>query len=275
MTQIPSGTSPPSTPSNPASSDTGSPLSAPYLGSPSPTDHPHTVSDAGSTLPAVGTAGGLATSDFDDGFADAVPFQALALRINRSRGFYQLEGDEDERSSVVIIPRAARTNKQYYGLPYDPKTPHEPSCSSPDGINGYGWIDAAAQEDVRVRACQTCPRTGYGAGSCDDLRVLLAYDIAKHTPVLVYFKNAEINARKGVFTLAVNRMRTLGSRATDAAFVLGFTPGDGPYSNVTIDVTPATDHVTPSEHADLTALLDAAWPAWKASLDAKANDLRS
>lgn len=283
MTQIPSETTgtPSSSVSSEASSSSGeaqtpqqfhdSQIQAPFLGSSVQSDE---TSQSRAVAVTTGGGGGLATIE-EDGFADSVPFQALALKINRSRGFYQLDGDERERTEVLLIPRAARTHKSYFGLPYDPKTPHEPSCASPDGVYGHGWVDSAQQDDVKVRTCATCVRKGYGAGNCDDLKVLFAYDIELQVPVLCYFKNAETSPRNGVFTLAVNRMRTLAPRAVDTVFKLGFTPGDGPYSKVTIDVAPIADKLPEDKHAEVTALLDAGWAAWRADLDARATELRA
>jgi len=218
----------------------------------------------------------LAITNYDDGFSDSVPFQALVLRINRSKGVYLLEGDADERDEVFLVPRGSAPAKSYYGLPYDPKTPHEASCSSPDGKLGYGWIDASAQDDSRVRSCVSCPRRGYGAGTCDDLQTLLAYDVGKHTPVLITFKNAEINPRRGVFTLAVNRMRTLGLKPTDSVFRLTFGKADGPYFNVRIDVLPIADANLPDGKADeITTLLDNCWHPYRESIAADAASLQA
>lgn len=222
------------------------------------------------------TSSALATTDYDDGFSDSVPFQALTLRINRSKGVYLLEGDADERDEVFLIPRGSSPAKSYYGLPYDPKTPHEASCASPDGKLGYGWIDASAQDDVQVRSCVSCPRRGYGAGTCDDLQTLLAYDIGKHTPVLITFKNAEINPRRGVFTLAVNRMRTLGLRPTDSVFRLSFGKADGPYFNVQIDVLPIADAKLPEDKVDeIASLLDNCWTPYREGIAADASQLHA
>ena len=284
MTQIPSETTgtPSSSPSSEAVTSSAEAQTQPQYHE-SQIQGPYLSSSAGSgatsssSAVAVSTAGaaGLATTDEDDGFTDSVPFQALSLKINRSRGFYQLDGDERERTEVLLIPRAARTHKSYFGLPYDPKTPHEPSCASPDGVYGFGWVDAALQDDVKVRTCATCIRKGYGAGACDDLKVLFGYDLELQVPVLVYFKNAETSAKNGVFTLAVNRMRTLAPRAVDTMFKLGFTPGDGPYSKVTIDVAPIGDKLPTDKHAEVAALLDAGWAAWKADLESRGAELRA
>ena len=196
----PSPTTPPTDPAI-------DPLQIPSLPTPPglvPADAAFPVSVTTSSLAELSPAAELATiDDYDDGFSDSVPFQALALRINRSKGIIVLEGDAEERESVFLVPRGSQLSKSYYGMPYDPKTPHEASCASPDGKTGYGWIDADAQDDVHTRSCLNCQRRGFGAGTCDDLQTLLAYDVEKSTPVLVTFKNAEINQRRGVFTLAV------------------------------------------------------------------------
>jgi len=249
----------------------GSPIQGPYLQS---GEFVTSNTKTSSSVPAVTQAAGLpATSDYDDGFSESVPFQALNLRINRSKGVFQLEGDEDLRSEVLLIPRAARTHKQYFGLPYDPKTPHEPSCSSPDGNIGYGWVDPQTQQ-VSARHCSTCPRKGYGAGSCDDLKVLFAYDIEKQVPVLVQFKNAECSPRNGVFTMAVNRMRTMGARAVDTVFKVSFVEADGPYSKVAIDVIKGEGVVPPELLAEVTPMLDAGWIAWREALEFRTNEIK-
>ncbi len=275
----------PNTPSPSAShtppysaSDVVDPINLPGAVHPAP-DVPSATPPAlaPSSLPAP-TQGSheLATTNYDDGFSDSVPFQALNLRINRSKGVYLLEGDADERSEVFLIPRGSAPAKSYYGLPYDPKTPHEASCSSPDGKLGYGWIDAGDQTDVRARSCVSCPRRGYGAGTCDDLQTLLAYDVGKHTPVLVTFKNAEINPRRGVFTLAVNRMRTLGLRPTDSVFRLTFGKADGPYYNVQIDVLPIADAGLPADKvAEISALLDNCWTPYRDGIAADAAQIHA
>ncbi|NDA65262.1 MAG: hypothetical protein EB141_00470 [Verrucomicrobia bacterium] len=244
------------------------PLQIPSLPLPPGMTAPSVDSSVGVTtnsLVAQSPGAELATTDaYDDGFSDSVPFQALALRINRSKGVFVLEGDAEERDEIYLIPRGSQATKSYYGLPYDPKTPHEASCASPDGKIGFGWIDADAQDDVRSRSCLACPRRGFGAGTCDDLQTLLAYDVAKATPVLVTFKNAEINPRRGVFTLAVNRMRTMGLKPTDSVFKLSMARADGPYYNVQIDVRPIADAKLPDGTADeITNLLDACWFAYR------------
>lgn len=224
------------------------------------------------------TTGGaeLATTNYDDGFSDSVPFQALALRINRSKGAFVLEGDAEDRSEVFLIPRGSASGKSYYGLPYDPKTPHEASCASPDGKIGYGWISPDEQDDIKARACAACPRRGYGAGTCDDLQTLLAYDVEKQTPVLVTFKNAEINPRRGVFTLAVNRMRTMGLKPTDSIFRMTFGKADGPYYNVQIDVKPVAEASLPDgKAAEIASLLDNCWSPYREAQLADAASLAS
>ena len=225
------------------------------------------IHNAESSLPVVHSDLAL-----DDGFGDSVPFQALALRINRSKGHFTLEGDPEDRTEVYLIPRGSQPGKAYFGLPYDPKTPHDPSCSSPDGKHGYGWIDAANQSDVQVRACAACPRKGFGAGTCDDLQTLLAYDVGKDQPVLVTFKNVEINPRKGAFTLAVNRMRSMGLKPTDAVFKLSFVATDGPYSAVQIEVA-KNDALPADKHAEVQAVLDNCWVAFKTGAQQDAAEL--
>jgi hypothetical protein len=216
----------------------------------------------------------LATTNYDDGFSESVPFQALALRINRSKGAFLLEGDAEDRAEVYLIPRGSASQKSYYGLPYDPKTPHEASCASPDGKVGYGWIDPEQQTELKARACASCPRRGFGAGTCDDLQTLLAYDVEKQTPVLVTFKNAEINPRRGVFTLAVNRMRTMGLKPTDCIFKLSFGKADGPYYNVQIDVKPVADAGLPDGKAhEIAELLDNCWQPYREAQIADAGAL--
>lgn len=270
-------TTPPAEPTTPSESTTdtaevGSPIQGPYLQVASPTV---LSTPDSSSVPAVTQAAQVpaVTGDYDDGFSESVPFQALNLRINRSKGVFQLEGDEEVRSEVLLIPRAARTNKQYFGLPYDPKTPHEPSCSSPDGNIGYGWVDAETQA-VAARHCATCPRKGYGAGSCDDLKVLFAYDIEKQVPVLVQFKNAECSPRNGVFTMAVNRMRTMGARAVDTVFKVSFVEADGPYSKVAIDVIKGDGIVPDGLLAEVSPMLDAGWMAWREALEFRASEIK-
>ena len=267
--------SPTTASSAPAADD---PIQLPGATAPPPSEPtaPATAPEPHSLAVPPASSHALATTDYDDGFSDSVPFQALTLRINRSKGVYVLEGDADERDEVFLIPRGSSPAKSYYGLPYDPKTPHEASCASPDGKLGYGWIDAAEQDDVRVRSCVSCPRRGYGAGTCDDLQTLLAYDVGKHTPVLVTFKNAEINPRRGVFTLAVNRMRTLGLRPTDSVFRLSFGKADGPYFNVQIDVVPIADAKLPDGKVDeIAALLDNCWTPYREGLAADAGQLHA
>lgn len=272
-------TTSPSPSPTPASSDpaTDDPIQLPGATDPNPDEATATPAAPAhnSLVVPPATSSALATTDYDDGFSDSVPFQALNLRINRSKGVYLLEGDADERDEVFLIPRGSAPAKSYYGLPYDPKTPHEASCASPDGKLGYGWIDASQQDDVRARSCVSCPRRGYGAGTCDDLQTLLAYDVGKHTPVLVTFKNAEINPRRGVFTLAVNRMRTLGLRPTDSVFRLSFGKADGPYFNVQIDVLPIADAKLPDGKVDeIALLLDNCWAPYRESISADAAQLQ-
>jgi len=268
----PSPTTPPTDPAI-------DPLQIPSLPTPPGLIHQDGVFPASATtssLAELSPAGELATiDDYDDGFSDSVPFQALSLRINRSKGIIVLEGDAEERESVFLVPRGSQLSKSYYGMPYDPKTPHEASCASPDGKTGYGWIDADAQDDVHTRSCLNCQRRGFGAGTCDDLQTLLAYDVEKSTPVLVTFKNAEINQRRGVFTLAVNRMRTMGLKPTDCVFKLSLTRADGPYYSVQIDVKPIAGTVPDEQHAEISALLDSCWVAYKGAAAAAANALTS
>lgn len=209
----------------------------------------------------------------DDGFAQSVPFQALNLRINRSKGEFQLEGDTSARAEVYLVPRGSVAGKSYYGLPYDPKTPHDPSCQSPDGTVGYGWIDVEDQT-ARPRKCATCPRKGFGAGTCDDLQTLLAFDVERQVPVLVTVKNAEINPRKGVFTLAVNRMRSLGLKPTEVVFKLSFVPGDGPYSLLQIDVQPIAETLSPETQRQIVDTLNNCWAPFKQAQDAEAAELQ-
>jgi hypothetical protein len=225
---------------------------------------PATVDASSPSLPVAYT--------HDDGFGDSVPFQALALRINRSKGVLVLEGDPADRTEVYLIPRGSQPGKAYFGLKYDPKTPHDPSCASPDGKHGYGWIDADNQSDVKVRACASCPRQGFGAGSCDDLQTLLAYDVEKDQPVLVTFKNAEINPRKGAFTLAVNRMRSMGLKPTQSVFKLSFVPTDGPYSAVQIEVAKA-DAIPEDKLAEVALVLDNCWAAYRQGAQQEAAEL--
>lgn len=275
MTTPPQNTSP--EPTTTQSSPSGeadqlsSELSAPNLGAESAS-----ASATSSQLPAQMASSALATTDarLDDGFSDSVPFQALSLRINRSKGYFQLEGDQEERQDVYLVPRGTHASKQYYGLPYDPKTPHDPSCASPDGRHGYGWIDTGDQTQ-KARLCASCPRRGYGAGSCDDLQILLGYDLAKSTPVLVQLKNSEINPRKGVFTLAVNRMRTMGAKATDCVFKLSFAPTDGPYFALQIDVLKISDSdlLDPETADEIASLLDNCWVPLKQGVDTASAEL--
>ena len=275
MTTPPQNTSPPPTTTQSSSyaadDQLPSELSAPRIGADSAS-----AGETSSQLPAPAASSALATSDarLDDGFSDSVPFQALNLRINRSKGYFQLEGDQEERKDVYLVPRGTHASKQYYGLPYDPKTPHDPSCASPDARHGYGWIDQSDQTPA-PRLCATCPRRGYGAGTCDDLQILLAYDLAKSTPVLVQLKNAEINPRKGVFTLAVNRMRTMGAKATDCVFKLSFAETDGPYFALQIDVVKISDAdlLDPETADEIASLLDNCWVPLKQGVDAASAEL--
>lgn len=261
-------TSPSASPTTTATDPAVDPLQIPGAPMPPGMHVPNVVSAdaAAPSFPAVQSpAAELATIDaYDDGFSESIPFQALALRINRSKGHFVLEGDAEERDEIYLIPRGSQASKSYYGLPYDPKTPHEASCASPDGKVGFGWVDSDEQSDVRSRACISCPRRGFGAGTCDDLQTLLAYDVAKSTPVLVTFKNAEINPRRGVFTLAVNRMRTMGLKPTDCVFKLSMARADGPYYNVQIDVRPIADAKLPDDTvSSITNLLDVCWTAYR------------
>lgn len=275
MSTSPKKTNPSATSEEAPSASSTDPLQIP--GHPEHVDPTDTasVTTGGSLVASSQASAELATIDLDDGFSESVPFQALTLKINRSKGHFVLDGDADERSEVYLVPRGSQSSKSYFGLPYDPKNPHDPSCQSPDGKVGFGWIDVQNQDDIRARSCMSCPRRGYGAGTCDDHQTLLAYDVEKKVPVLISFKNAEINPRRGVFTLAVNRMRMLGARATDCVFKLSFSPTDGPYFAVQIDVTKVSDKdvIPADEHAQIAALLDSAWASFKAAANAEAGSL--
>lgn len=226
--------------------------------------NPSEVTSSGSSedLPAVIEAAGLPAELPEDGFAEAVPFKALDLRINRSKGEFWLDGDSSPRDLVTIVPRGCHRAQMFYGLPYSPNTPHEPSCQSPDGRHAYGWINKDDQTEA-PRKCMGCPRKGFGQGSCTDLMVMLAYDTERESPIMLKFQNAELNPRKGVLTLAVNRFRSMGLRPSETLLTLRFVDTDAAYKALQIDVAKAADF-----NFDLPTIqetLDVCWAAYEES----------
>lgn len=195
----------------------------------------------------------------EDGFAESVAFKALDLRINRSTGEFWLDGDPQPRNTVQLVPRGCHRAQMFYGLPYKPGDPHEPSCQSIDGKHGYGWIDLANQAN-ELRKCAGCVRKGFGGGSCTDLMVMLAYDLERDTPIMCKFQNAELNNRKGVFTLAVNRFRSMGLKPIESKLTLSFV--DVPqtaYKALVIDVEKV------ELPADVVSMMDVCWAAYEES----------
>jgi hypothetical protein len=112
-------------------------------------------------------------------------------------------------------------------------------------------------------------------GRVEHHRDEVTVDVERQVPVLVTFKNAEINPRRGVFTLAVNRMRSLGLKPTQCAFRLTFTPGDGPYSVVQIEVTPVTEILPADKLEQITQTLDNCWAPYRAAQLADAAELEA
>jgi hypothetical protein len=206
----------------------------------------------------------------DDGFAESVPFTAVELRINRATGQFLLDGDSRPRTEVLLIPRGSHRAAQFFANRYDPKNPQDPSCQSLDGVTGYGRLSLDDTAPPRVRACATCPKRGFGAGYCSDLQRLLAWDIEHGMPVMTTLRNQEINPRKGVLTLAVNRFRSMGLAPHET--VMRFTFAQVPnatYHELVIDVAPVRN--TPALEEKLPgikATLDTCWQALTASRQA-------
>lgn len=247
-----------------------SPPSAPHESSETPTE---TASDASASsttepqLPAVVDEGPTDVAVLPpDGFSETIPFKALDLRINRMKGEFWLDGDPQPRDVVYIISRGCHKAQQFFGLPYNPKDPHEPSCYSPDGQHGYGWIDVNDQVDA-PRKCMGCPKKGFGGSSCTDLMTMLAYDRDRKTPIMLRFQNAELNPRKGVLTLAVNRFRSMGLAPVEALLKLSFAQTDQAYQALVIDVAPVEGNtdMTPDEYKEVVQMLDTCWAAYEES----------
>lgn len=222
--------------------------------------------------------GGTDVALYDDGFAESVPFQAVELHINRSRGEFTIDGDEQVRNSVVIIPRGSHKAQQYFANAYNPKNPQDPACASADGVLGFGRLTTDEDEPQVVRPCISCPKKGFGSTYCTDLLRVLAFDIEKSMPILFSLKNAEINKRKGVFPLAVNRFRSMGLGATDTLMKLAFIkdPAGGPFHLITIDVSDArkVEQLAPLV-PEIRSTLDACWVALQASRQAHLTALKS
>jgi len=192
-----------------------------------------------------------------DGFGETVPFKPLDLRINRMRAEFTLDGDPTPRDKVILIPRGCHRAQMFYGLPYKPGEPHVPSCQSPDAKTGHGWIERNDQVD-RTRKCASCSKKGFGATYCTDLMVMLAFDPEKDSPVLTRFQNAEINPRKGSFTLAVNRFRAMGLQPYQTAMTISFAPIPGTeYHELVFDVEPF------SLPEDTLEMMDVCWAAYE------------
>lgn len=216
--------------------------------------------DTAPALPAVVEQTGTALAIPEDGFAEAVSFSAVNLRINRSKGQFWLEGEDQPRDSVKLIPRGIHKAQMYFGLPYKQGQPHEPSCQSPDGRHAYGWINTDNQVDA-PRKCLGCPRKGFGQGSCTDLMVMLAFDVERGTPVMTRFQNAELNPRKGVLTLAVNRFRSLGLKPFETLLTLRFVDTDAAYKALQIDVEKAESN----DLEYIQQLMHVCWAAYEES----------
>jgi hypothetical protein len=219
------------------------------------------VQPATDSLPAVVSQTGLPSlpTPDTDGFAETVPFRALDLRINRKAGEFVLDGDPNPRKQVVLIPRGCHRAQMFYGLPYKPGEPHVPSCQSPDAKIAYGWIEPRDQTDT-ARKCASCPKKGFGSGYCTDLMVMLAFDLEKDSPVITRFQNAEINPRKGAFTLAVNRFRSMGLQPIQTALTMSFRdiPGTD-YKELVFDVA-----ACPLPE-DTIEMMDVCWTAYEES----------
>jgi len=251
-------------PSSSATSPSPETLETPTVTDPEQSDG----STSGANLPAVVDAAaptGLAVLP-SDGFQETIPFKALDLKVNRVKGEFWLDGDPQPRDTVYIIPRGCHRAQQFYGLPYSPGNPHEPSCASPDAQHGFGWIDVNDQENVS-RSCVGCPKRGFGGQSCTDLMVMLAYDIHRETPIMLRFQNAELNPRKGVLTLAVNRFRSMGLSPVQSILKLTFAATDAAYQALVIDVAPVegNTNMDPEKYAETVQMLDTCWAAYEES----------
>lgn len=230
--------------------------------------------DTGSQLPAPVTPSspGGSVVPADDGFQEAVPFKPLELRINRQRGAFWLDGDSEPRDEVYVVPRGAHKARSFFAHRYDPKQPREPSCQSPDGRFAYGYINEM-DPNPDFRQCFNCPKKGYGADYCSEIMVLIAYDLGREVPVFTRFRNQEINPRKGVFTLAINTMRSKGLQAAtaDAVFRMRFKENsDNPnYQDLIIDVADNRHAKDGPNAAEIEATLNACWSAYNESRQAE------
>jgi len=230
-----------------------------------------------STLPAVVAAEPTDLEPYegpDDGFGEAVTFAPTELRINRAKGEFWLDGDEEPRRELILIPRGCHKAQMFYGLAYDPKVKHEPSCQSPDGRIAEGWIDPNTMEEA-MRKCLACPKKGFGAGSCTDLMRLLAWDVERKLPVRLTFQNAELNPRKGAFILAVNRFRSMGLKPQETVMRVGFKDTEAAYKALTFEVIAAAGAQDQESLLQIQQTLDICWSAYESSRAIALEDMHS